>query len=359
MVREWLSRFRFFFLGKPRTEVDEEIQFHLERQIEVNLAAGMSPAEARRQAAIGFGGRERTREQCREQRPSWRFESLGRDLRFGMRGLWRNPGFTVIALLTLALAIGANSTVFSLLSQALMRALPVQNPEELVVFSFAGGAPGHTQSEGGNTPGHHYEFSYPMFRDLRDRNTVLSGLIAAAPVAVGVVWNNHAEAVSGEMVTGNYFETLGVKPALGRLFVSSDETTEGANPVAVLSFDYWRTHLAEAPVDGKTLLINGTPFTIAGVAAPGFHSMVWGRLPAVYVPITMQRTVQPDWNYLSDRQAYWIDLTGRLRPGVSPSQALAAMNSLYLSLRKAEFPLQHDQSAKARHDFIENAASQP
>ena len=355
MVREWLSRFRFFFLGKPRTEVDEEIQFHLERQIEVNLAAGMSPAEARRQAAIGFGGRERAREQCREQRPSWRFESLGRDLRYGMRGLWRNPGFTVVALLTLALAIGANSTVFSLLSQALMRALPVQNPEELVVFSFAGGAPGHTQSEGGNTPGHHHEFSYPMYRDLRDKNTVLSGLIASAPVPIGVVWNDHAEAVSAEMVSGNYFETLGVKPALGRLFVSSDETTEGANPVAVLSFDYWRTHLAEAPVEGKTLLINGTPFTIAGVAAPGFHSMVWGRIPSVYVPITMQRTVQPDWNYLNDRQANWIVLTGRLRPGVSPSQASAAMNSLYLSLRKAEFPLLHDQSQKARHDFIDNA----
>jgi putative ABC transport system permease protein len=355
MVREWLSRFRFLFLGKPRTEVDEEIQFHMERQIEVNLAAGMSPAEAKRQAVIGFGGRERAREQCREQRPSWVFESLGRDLRYGIRGLWRNPGFTLVALLTLALAIGANSTVFSLLSQALMRTLPVQNPEQLVVLSFAGGAPGHTQSEGGNTPGHHYEFSYPMFRDLRDKNTVLSGLIAAAPVSIGVVWNNHAEAVSGEMVTGNYFETLGVKPALGRLFVSSDETTEGANPVAVLSFDYWRIHLAEAPVQGKTLLINGTPFTITGVAAPGFHSMVWGRMPAVYVPITMQRTVQPDWNYLSDRQAYWINLTGRLRPGVSQSQASAAMNSLYLSLRKAEFALQHDQSDKARHSFVDSA----
>jgi len=355
MVREWLSRFRFFFLGKPRTEVDEEIQFHLERQVEANLAAGMSPGEARRQAVVGFGGRERAREQCRQARPSWPLDSMMRDVRYGLRGLLRNPGFTVIALLTLALAIGANSTVFSLLSQALMRALPVQDPEQLVVFSFAGGAPGHTQSEGGNTPGHHHEFSYPMYRDLRDKNTVLSGLIAAAPVGVGVVWNNHAEGVSAEMVTGNYFETLGVQPALGRLFVSSDETTEGANPVAVVSFDYWKTHLAEAPIQGKTLLINGAPFTILGVVAPGFHSMVWGRVPAVYVPITMQRTVQPDWNYLGDRQAYWINLTGRVRPGISLSQAAAAMNSLYLSLRKAEFPLQHDQSEKARLGFIDKA----
>jgi predicted permease len=194
-----------------------------------------------------------------------------------------------------------------------------------------------------------------MYRDLRDKNSVLSGLVASAPVSIGLVWNNHAEEVSAEIVTGNYFQTLGVRPALGRMFVSSDETSEGANPVAVLSFDYWRTHLAEAPVEGKTLLINGAPFTIVGVAAPGFYSVVWGRIPAVFVPITMQRTVQPEWNYLNDRQAYWIVLTGRLRPGVSPSQAAAAMNSLYLSLRKAEFPLQHDQSEKARHGFITNA----
>src|SRR5579864_8416635 len=179
MVHEWLAWFKFLFLGKARTEVDEEIQFHLERQIEANVAAGMSAAEARRQAVIEFGGRERAREQCRQERPSWRFESLERDVRYGIRGLWRNPGFTVVALLTLALAIGANSTVFSLLSQALLRALPVRDPEQLVVLSFAGGAPGHTESEGGNTPGHHYEFSYPMFRDLRDQNTPLSGLIAA------------------------------------------------------------------------------------------------------------------------------------------------------------------------------------
>jgi putative ABC transport system permease protein len=355
MFREWLSRLRFFFAGKPRVEVDAEMQFHLERQIEANLAAGMSAAEARRQAAIEFGGRERAREQCREQRPSWSLESLLRDLRYGLRGLLRSPGFTAVAILTLALAIGANSTIFSLMSQALMRALPVQEPEQLVVLSAAGANPGHTQSDGGNIPGHKHEFSYPMYRDLRDKNTVLSGLIAAAPISIGVVWNNHAEPVSAEIVSGNYFETLGVRPALGRLFVSSDETAEGANPVAVLSFDYWKTHLSEAPVAGKSLLINGTPFTILGVSSPGFHSVVWGRVPDVYVPITMQHTVQPDWSYLNDRQAYWIDLTGRLRPGFTPAQAALSMNQLFLSLRRTEFPLLHDQSEKSRQAFIDQA----
>ena len=355
MLVELFTRFRFFFSGRSRSEVDEEIQFHIERQAEANRAAGMSPAEARRQAAIQFGGRERAREQCRQQRPSWSLESVWRDVRYGVRGLWHNPGFSTVAVLTLALTIGANSTIFSLLSQALLRALPVQDPDQLVVLSFAGGAPGHHHSEGGNSAGHQHEFSYPMFKDLRDRNTALSGLIASAPVGVGAVWNNHAEPVEAEMVTGNYFETLGVHPAVGRLFVSSDETAEGANPVAVLNFDYWKSHLAEAPVEGRTLLINGSPFTVLGVAAPGFHSMVWGRLPDVYVPITMQRIVEPDWNYLNDRKAYWIDLAGRLRPGMTRAQAEASMNQLYVALRRTEVPLLVDQTPKDLQDFIDKA----
>jgi putative ABC transport system permease protein len=355
MFREWLSRFRFFFAGKSRREVDDEIRFHLERQIEANLAAGMPASEAKRQAAITFGGPESTREQCREQRPSWSLESFVRDLRYGTRGLLRNPGFAMVAVATLALAIGANSTIFSLLSQALLRALPVRDPEQLVVVSSSGSHPGHVQSEGGDTPGHLHEFSYPMYRDLHDKNTVLSGLIASAPMSVGVVWNSRAEAVSGEMVSGNYFDLLGIRPALGRLFDANDETAEDANPVTVVSFAYWKTHLAEAPVVGKTLLINGTPFTVVGVAAPGFRSIVFGRVPNVYVPITMQRTVQPEWNYLKDRKAYRIDLIGRLRPGVTAAQAEASMNTLYHSLRESEYPLLTDQSEKEHQGFVAKA----
>jgi predicted permease len=354
MSQIW-SRAKFFFAGKRRSEMDEEIQFHLEREAEANMAAGMPEKEARRKAAIAFGGRERAREECREERPSWSLESVWRDVRYGIRGLGRNPGFAIVAVLTLALAIGLNTTIFSLLDQALMSALPVKNPEQLVVLSFAGASPGHTHSNGGNDAGHRHEFSYPMYKDLRDQNKVLSGLIAAASTGVGVTWNNRAESVGAEMVSGNYFETLGVQPAVGRLFTASDESAPGANPVVVLSFDYWRTHLAEAPVAGKTLLVNGTPFTITGVAAPGFHSMVWGRTPDVFVPITEQKVVEPDWDFLSDHNSYWIDLAGRLRPGMTAAQAQASLNALFLSLRTAEFTLQHDQSAKARAAFIDRA----
>ena len=355
MLREHLSQLRFFLTGKRRNEVDEEIRFHLEREVEANIAGGMPAAEARRRAMIAFGSRERAREECREERPSWGVESILRDVRYGVRGLLRNPGFAAVAVLTLALAIGLNTTIFSLLDQALMRALPVADPDQLVVLSFAGSSQGHTHSYGGNDAGHHHEFSYPMYKDLRDKNTVFSGLIAAAPAEVGVTWNNHAESVNAEMVSGNYFQVLGVQPAVGRLFVATDETAPGANPVAALSFDYWKTHLAEAPVEGRTLLVNGTPFTITGVTAPGFHSMVWGETPAVFVPITEQRVVAPDWDYLNDHQSYWLDLVGRLRTGLTPAQAAASFNGLWLSLRTAEFTTLHDQSAKTRTEFISAA----
>jgi putative ABC transport system permease protein len=355
MLPEWFCRLRFLFIGKSRREVDDEIQFHVERQVEANLAAGMTLDEARREAAVGFGGRERTREQCREQRPSFPIEATLRDLRYGIRGLIRNPGFTLVAVLTIALAIGANSAVFSLLNQALIRALPVREPGQLVVLSFAGGHPGHTQSGGGNSPGHAHEFSYPMYRDLREKNTVFEGLIAAVPATVGVAWNQRAEAVEAAVVSGNYFETLGVRPALGRLFLASDETTEGADAVAVLSFDYWKTHLGEVPVVGKELLINGTAFTVVGVSAPGFHSAVWGRAPGIFVPITMQKIVQPDRDYLKDHQSYWLDLVGRLRPGLSTSNAAASLNALFIDLRRSEFPNLRDHSERERIGFIDNA----
>ncbi|HTB98962.1 MAG TPA: ABC transporter permease [Terracidiphilus sp.] len=341
--------------GRKRVEVDEEIQYHLEREIEANLAAGMPAEEAKRRAAIAFGSRERTREACREERPSFPLESLGRDLRYGLRGLLRNPAFTTVAVLTLALAIGANTTIFSLIDQALLQSLPVREPDQLVVLSFAGARPGHIHSEGGDSTGHIHEFSYPMFLDLRDHNAVLSGLIAESPLTLGVTWNNHAESVPAELVSGNYFETLGVRPAAGRLFEASDETAPGSNPVAVLSFDYWKTHLAGAPVAGKTILVNGTPFTITGVAAPSFHSMVWGHRPDVFVPLSMEQVLQPEWPYLTDRQSYWIDLAGRLRPDVSRAQAEASMSTFFSSLRAAEFPQLRDQSAKARQDFVSAA----
>ena len=277
---------------------------------------------------------------------------LTSDLRFALRQILRSPGFAITAVVTLALAIGANTAIFTLLNQALLRALPVKDPNQLVVLSFAGSREGHKESQGGDSLGHDHYFSYPMYQDLRDNNKVFSGLAAAAPANVGVSWNNRAEQVPVEMVSGNYFQTLGVQPAAGRLLLPSDETADKANPVVVLSFDYWTSRLAQAAVVGKTLLVNGYLFNIVGVAAPGFHSMVWGRHPDLYVPITMQTVIEPDWTYLNDHRSYWLTIVGRLHPGETPQQAMASVNPLWVSLRTHEFPLQHDQSAKSRTAFI-------
>ncbi|MGB7134335.1 MAG: ABC transporter permease [Acidobacteriaceae bacterium] len=355
MIGELWTRMKFFLTGRSRREVDEELAFHVEREREANLARGMTEEQARRQAALAFGSRERAREECREQRPRYWMESLARDVKYGLRGLLRNPGFTVVAVLTLALAIGANTAIFSLMDQALLEALPVKDPGQLVVLSFAGAQDGHVHDDGGNTPGHNHEFSYPMYRDLRARNTVFSGLIASEQTMAGVTWNNRAEAVHAELVSGNYFSLLGVNPAVGRVFDAGDESAPGANPVAVLNFDYWKTHLGEAQVVGKTLEVNGTPFTIVGVAAPGFHSIVWGRLTDVYVPMTEEKVLMPEWDYLPDRRAYWIDLEGRLKPGVTAAAAAPALNTLFLQIRTSEFSLLKDQSAHARRDFITRA----
>jgi hypothetical protein len=277
---------------------------------------------------------------------------LTNDLRFALRQILRSPGFAITAVVTLALAIGANTAIFTLLNQALLRALPVKDPSQLVVLSYSGSREGHKESQGGDSLGHDHYFSYPMYRDLRDNSKVFSGLAAAAPASAGVSWNNRAEQVPLEMVSGNYFQTLGVQPAAGRLLLPGDETTDKADPVAVLSFDYWTSRLAQAAVVGKTLLINGYPFSIVGVAAPGFHTMVWGRHPDLYVPITMQTVIEPEWSYLSDHRSYWLNIVGRLHPGETPQQAMAGVNPLWVSLRTSEFPLLHDQSAKSREAFI-------
>src|ERR1700727_871083 len=146
-------------------------------------------------------------------------------LRFALRQILRSPGFAITAVVTLALAIGANTAIFTLLNQALLRALPVIDPSRLVVLSFAGSAEGHIHSEGGDTPGHNHYFSYPMYRDLRDNNKVFSGLVATEPAPAGVSWNNQAEQLPVELVSGNYFQILGVHAAAGRLLLPSDETT--------------------------------------------------------------------------------------------------------------------------------------
>src|SRR5271156_6875831 len=279
-------------------------------------------------------------------------QSLMQDLRFSLRQIRRSPGFLVTAVLTLALGVGANTAIFSLLDQALLRSLPVRAPEQLVILSAPGTEwEGHT---GNNGAGVEKSFSYPMYRDLRDRGTAFDGLIATAPAEVGVARNGASNLANAEIVSGNYFSVLGVPAARGRLLASTDDTTPGSNPVAVLSFNYWKRHLgADAGVVGQTLSINGQPFQIIGVSAPEFQSAVWGQVPDVFVPMSMLEQVRPGrGKYLQDHKSRWMNIIGRLKPGETPQHAQVAMAPLWHALRAEELKAMGTKSKRFVDEYL-------
>ncbi len=228
--------------------------------------------------------------------------------------------------------------------------LPVQRPQELVRLSYIGSDRGHISVFGGTDTDF---FSYPMYRDLRDKNTVFSGVLANDEAQVGAVWKNHPELLSAEIVSGNYFDVLGVKAIAGRLLVSSDDVVKEGSPVVVLSYDYWKTRFDSSPdVVNQTLLINGHPFTIVGVAAQGFSSAINGYTPKVFVPMTMKPQVMPGRDDLEDRRSRWLNIVARLKPGISATTASAAMTTLWRSLRTDELSAMSTSSAQFREHFV-------
>ncbi len=273
------------------------------------------------------------------------------EIRQGLRQMRKAPVFTIVAVVTLALGIGANTAVFTLFDQALLRSLPVRHPEQLVRLHWTGDAPGHFNSYGGDDNDY---FSYPMYRDLREKNEVLQDVIANDQQNVAVRWNNKPDMAGCELVSGNYFEALGIRPAMGRLFVPSDEA-QNANLVAVLSFNYWKTHFSSDPsVINQTLFINTQPFTIIGIAPPGFHSIVTGSLEDVFVPVTAKAIITPRWQDLEDRRSNWLTLSGRLKPGISRQQAEAGMAPLWHALRAEEFKT-FEHKARWQKRFLDDS----
>ena len=260
-------------------------------------------------------------------------ENLLQDVRFGLRTLGKNPGFTLVAILTLALGIGANAAIFSLTDQVLLRLLPVERPRELVVLSSPGVGHGRIWSdiEGGPS------FSYPMYKDLRDRNEVLTGLLARYHLQVNVAGEGQSQLAEGELVTGNYFQVLGVRPFLGRVLTAQDETAPGANPVTVLSYGYWTRHFGSDPnILNKQLAVNGSSLTVVGVARPGFAGVQVGLIPDVFIPITMKSQMTPNWDGLADRNDHWVTMLGRLKPGMSADKAQAGLAPLYRALMEGD-----------------------
>ncbi len=283
--------------------------------------------------------------------------TLLQDLRYAARQLRRSPGFAVTAVATLALGIGANAAVFSLLDQALLRSLPVQTPEQLVVLEGTGKAwQGHTSGHGGSPT---LLFSYPMYRDLRDKAGPLQGLLATSTSRVGVLRHGEASTEDAELVTGNYFSVLGVRPTLGRVLTASDDDVTATTPVAVLSYEYWRDHMgADRNVLGETLGVSGHPFTIVGVAAPNFRSAVWGQTPALFVPISTVAEVDPYQsadNALVNHKDRWLNLVGRLRDGVPAVRGETQLLPLWHALRAEELRALGSRPKKFTDAFLTNS----
>ncbi|HEY3704823.1 MAG TPA: ABC transporter permease [Terracidiphilus sp.] len=285
--------------------------------------------------------------------------SFAQDLRYALRQLRKSPGFTVTVVLTLALGIGANAAIFTLFDQVLLRMLPVQHPEQLVRLQWSGGFSGSMSSFGGDTGEAHSYFSYPMYKDLRDQSKVFDGMVVADKAQAGISWHNEAESKQIEIVSGNYFEMLDLRPGMGRLFTAQDETGKNANAVVVLSYNYWRTRFnASRDVVGQTISINGHPFTVVGVAPSHFDSAIGGFKPAAFVPVTMVEYAIP-WraqlNDLKNHQSAWLTIVARLKPGVSIAQAQSSIAPLWHSLRTDEFALYKSKSERFRKSFIDSS----
>ena len=276
-------------------------------------------------------------------------ENLMQDVRYAFRQLRKSPGFAATAIITLALTIGANTAIYTVFDQVLLRRLPVRDPKSLVVLQYKGSHTGWTNNHGGDSSAY---FSYPMYRDLRDRNSVFDGLIASEITQVGVLWHGQSELANAELVTGNYFDVLGVKPAIGRMFVQADDVVMNGNPLVVLSYGYWQRRFGLDPkVVNETISINGHPFTVIGVAAPGFQSMQTGYVPAVYTPMTMAPQVMPGFDQFENRRAIWLNIIGRLKPGMTAAQAEAGLDPVWHSIREEELKDIHSKNQQFRDNF--------
>jgi predicted permease len=328
---------RFFRRGLTEKHLDAELRFHLEQQIADYVAAGMKPEEARRRARLEFGGIDQLKEACRDVGAARFLETLVQDVRYGLRQLRCDRGFTVIAVLTLALGIGANVAIFSLVDQTILRPLPVQHPEQLVVVNSTEQKGGHTSTDYSLAA----TFSYPMYKDLRDKNRVFSGLIASfSLVDVNVTWQGKPERSEAELVSGNFFQVLGVQAALGRLFAPADETARGANPVVVLSHGYWLRHFGgNAAILNQVVDINATPLTVVGVTQPGFTGVQLGWAPDLYIPITMKPQMTPNWDGLDSPTDHFLAILGRLETGMSRPRAEAGLQPLFHGLLEGELPV--------------------
>ena len=329
LLRNITTGFRSLFRKEQvDRELDEELRAYHEMAAEEKVKDGMSRKEALRALRLEHGSLEVSKEIVRSGGWESFVETCWQDLRFAFRMLRKNPAFTAVAVVTLALGIGANTAIFSLVDQLVLRLLPVQDPQRVVVLSEVGNFYGDSQSQGATSP-----MSYPMYQDIRGHNQVFTEMMCQRQQDFTVSISSEAEAVRGEMVSGEYFPLLGIQPALGRLLEGKDTLNAGTDPVVVLSYSYWMNRFGgDRQVIGRTIRVNKYPLTIVGVVRPGFGGLEPGLPTSIFVPITMAPVILPDYDFgprFLDWRLRWTNVYGRLKPGVTIEQAKTGLQPLF------------------------------
>jgi len=317
---------RFFERRRRDEEFARELEAHLALEIDELIARGVPRDEARARAARKLGNRTSLRELAYEHNSVLSLEAFLRDLRYGLRQLRRNPLFTTVAVLSLALGIGANAAMFSVLDQALFRMLPVERPQELVLLFQPGQMQGWTETDEPGGP----SFSPPTFRGLQANPGPFTGIAGARSVPASLAYDGQASFGTARRVSGNYFDLLGVRPAAGRLFTTRDDETPGAHPVVVLSHAYWmRRFGGEGSIVNRPLVVNGVAMTVVGVGPRGFTGERRNESADVFVPLSMNAAMAPEVRRLDDRRHHWIALFARLKPGMTRERAQVEIEPSY------------------------------
>jgi len=306
-----------FGRSRLEDELSGELRFHLEEQIRENLAAGMPPGEARRAALADIGGLDQVKEACRDSRSVTLAENAWRDLRYALRVLARTPAFTAVAILSLALSIGANTAIFSFVNAILLKTLPVPDPHRLAIVTR------HNDQLGWDIN----TFSYPMYRELARQMRSFSGALAYRGMPMNLTAGNQTERISGELVSGTYFRVLGVHPALGRLLDDGDDGVEGGHAVCVISYRLWQERFGGDPgVLSRPVLLNAKPFQVVGVSQHGFEGGALQSRRSIQVPMSMAKMFMGDPRDFGGWS--WLQIMGRLAPGVSRDRAEAELQSV-------------------------------
>jgi len=323
-------------------ELDAELQAYLELDVEENIRRGMAPREARRTVLARLGGVEVVKDQCRDVQRFRVAEDLWRDLRYGVRMVLKHPGFSATAIIVLALGIGANTAIFSIINAMLLKPLPIHRPGELVGVYV----------ERTTAPGGYRAFSYPNFQDLREQAAAFANLAAHNLTLVGIGDGKATRRVWADAVTANYFETFGVPLALGRAFTAAEEQPGANLPVAIVSHDYWVREGRRPDVLGETILVNAEPLTIVGVAAAGFTGSSVLFRPEVWLPLGLYGTVATDiagtpGGSLRERDNYMLMAKGRLGPGHSFESVGPELEAIAARLSRAYPATNEDWTLRA------------